>query len=140
VQIAVLPVSEKLSDYAADICRQLLDAGIRVELDDSSDKIGSKIRRATMAKVPYMAVVGQREAQAGSVALRHRTAGDHGAMTPAALIEGLREEIRTKGAKPLVAGSQEPVARSRESKKAEPACRQAGPVLGTGNPETGIEH
>jgi len=113
VQVAVLPVSEKLSDYAADICRQLLDAGIRVELDDSSDKIGSKIRRATMAKVPYMAVVGQREAQAGSVALRHRTAGDHGAMTPAALIEGLREEIRTKGAKPLVAGSQEPVASSQ---------------------------
>jgi len=105
VQVAVLPVSEKLSDYAADVCRQLRDAGIRAELDDSPEKIGSKIRRATVAKVPYMAVVGQREAQAGTVALRHRTAGDHGAMTPPALIEGLREEIRTKGAQPLVAGA-----------------------------------
>jgi threonyl-tRNA synthetase len=102
VQIAVLPVSEKLNDYAADVSRQLREAGMRVELDDSSDKIGAKIRRATIAKVPYMAVVGQREAEAGSIALRHRTAGDHGAITPADLIEGLRQEISTKGAKAVI--------------------------------------
>ena len=113
VQIAVLPVSEKLDDYAREVAGQLREAGIRVELDDSSDKIGAKIRRATIAKVPYMAVVGQREAEAGTVALRHRTAGDHGAMTPAALVEGLKKEIRTKGAEALVAADASPVAGSR---------------------------
>ncbi len=129
VQVAVLPVSDKLNDYAADVCRQLREAGMRVELDDSSDKIGAKIRRATIAKVPYMAVVGQREAEAGTVALRHRTAGDHGAMTPEAMIEGLLTEIRTKGAQPLVAGAQETeTARTTEPGTAETA------EPGTGNP------
>ncbi len=113
VQMAVLPVSEKLSDYAREVAGQLREAGIRVELDDSSDKIGAKIRRATIAKVPYMAVVGQREAEAGTVALRHRTAGDHGAMTPVTLIEGLKKEIRSKGAEALVTADPSPVADSR---------------------------
>ncbi len=102
VQIAVLPVSEKLSDYARQVVEKLQQADIRVELDESADKIGAKIRRATIAKVPYMVVVGQREADAGTVALRHRTAGDHGEITLADLIEGLAEEIRTKGAKAMI--------------------------------------
>jgi len=103
VQIAVLPVSEKFNDYAAGVAKRLRDAGVRVDLDDSSDKIGSKIRRATMAKVPYMAVVGQREAEADTVSVRHRTAGDSGSMSAEQLLAGLKKEIATKGAEPLVA-------------------------------------
>lgn len=129
VQISVLPVSEKLSDYAREIVEQLSQAGVRVKLDDSADKIGAKIRRATIAKVPYMVVVGQREAQAGTVALRHRTAGDHGEMTLADLIEGLTEEIRTKGAKAMVALPQ-PVKQTEEILTATEDKEKAKPETG----------
>jgi threonyl-tRNA synthetase len=97
VQAAVLPVSERFNDYAAQVAGQLREAGIRVELDDSSEKIGAKIRRATVQKVPYMLVTGQREAEAGSVAVRHRTEGDRGAMGLGDFLAGLRKEIDTKG-------------------------------------------
>jgi threonyl-tRNA synthetase len=126
VQVAVLPVSDKFNDYAASVAAALRQAGIRVEVDDSPEKIGAKIRRATLDKTPYMAVVGAREAQAkappvfiapqiafaedlrrvtettiATVAVRHRTKGDLGAMSLEAFIGALRREIDSKGATPL---------------------------------------
>ena len=97
VQAAVLPVSEKYNEYAAGVVRTLDESGVRVELDDSAEKIGAKIRRATMDKIPYMAVVGEREAGSGNVSVRHRTGGDRGAMPADQFRAGLQREIETKG-------------------------------------------
>jgi len=97
VQAAVLPVSDRFNDYARQVVERFAAAGIRVELDDSSEKVGAKIRRATLAKVPYMAVVGRREQDSGTVALRHRTEGDRGAMGADEVAERLQKEIRSKG-------------------------------------------
>jgi threonyl-tRNA synthetase len=97
VQVSVLPVSRKFNDYAAEVFRQLRGGDLRVEVDDSNDKIGAKIRRATLGKVPYMAVVGQREADGGNVAVRHRSEGDRGAMSVAGFLAGLKDEIESKG-------------------------------------------
>jgi len=98
VQVGVLPVSERFNDYAAGVAERLRAEHLRAELDDSPEKIGAKIRRATLEKVPYMAVVGRREAEAGTVAVRHRTEGDLGAMPLEEFLEGLREEVDSKGA------------------------------------------
>jgi threonyl-tRNA synthetase len=100
VQVAVLPVSDKFNEYAAALAATLRQADIRVELDDSSEKIGAKIRRATLDKVPYMAVVGQREQEAKQVAVRHRTKGDLGAVAAEAFLSSLRDEINRKGRQP----------------------------------------
>ncbi|MHC4981539.1 MAG: threonine--tRNA ligase [Planctomycetota bacterium] len=97
VQVSVLPVSQKFNDYAVGVAGQLRTGELRVEVDDSDDKVGAKIRRATLGKVPYMAVVGRREAEAKTVAVRHRTEGDRGAMSVDAFLRGLREEIESKG-------------------------------------------
>jgi threonyl-tRNA synthetase len=97
VQVAVLPVSEKCADYAAAQTRILKDNGIRVELDDSPEKIGAKIRRATLDKVPYMLILGQKEADAGTVAVRHRTEGDFGTVGIDDFMSAINAEIETKG-------------------------------------------
>jgi threonyl-tRNA synthetase len=73
VQVAVLPLSEKFVDYADSVEKQLLDAGLRVETDRSNDKLGAKIRNAQLQKVPFMLVLGEKEASAGTVNLRKRT-------------------------------------------------------------------
>jgi len=70
VQVAVLPVSEKVEEFAGGLARRLGEAGVRTELDESSEKLGYKIRRAELAKVPYMVVVGEKEAAAGTVSVR----------------------------------------------------------------------
>ena len=105
VQVAVLPVSEKCLDYAAALHRRLTDAAIRSELDDSPEKIGAKIRRATLDKVPYMAVVGQREQDARGVAVRQRTGGELGTLPVEAFLTGLKREIDSKGAQPIGAAT-----------------------------------
>ncbi|MCY2929318.1 MAG: threonine--tRNA ligase [Planctomycetota bacterium] len=105
VQVSVLPISDKFNEYAATVAAKLREAGIRVELDDSPEKVGAKIRNATMAKVPYMAVVGAKEAEAGVAALRSRTGGDHGTRTLDEMTAGLRREIDSKGAAKLVESS-----------------------------------
>jgi len=104
VQAAVLPVSEKFNDYARQVTEKLRAAGIRVELDDSPEKIGAKIRKATLDKVPYMAVVGGREAADGTVAVRHRAVGDQGRMKLGAFVDGLVAEVDSKGKKKLGEG------------------------------------
>jgi len=102
VQVAVLPVSEKFAEHAEKVARRLREAGLRVETDDSAEKIGAKIRRATLQKVPYMAIVGAREVDSQTVAVRHRRDGDCGAMSEEAFIEALREEIESKALRNLI--------------------------------------
>jgi threonyl-tRNA synthetase len=103
VQVAVLPVSDKHNDYGAATAGQLRVAGMRVEMDDSPEKIGAKIRKATLAKVPYMVIVGQQEQEAKTVSVRHRTEGDKGTMGMPELAQGLLNEIKSKGKTPLFA-------------------------------------
>ena len=76
----MLPVSEKFMDYARTVHQQLRAAKIRVELDDRNEKLGYKIRDAQVRKVPYMLVVGPKEAESDSVGVRSRDAGELGAM------------------------------------------------------------
>lgn len=97
VQVAVLPVSDKFADYAAEVAQKLKSAGLRVEFDESADKIGAKIRRATMSKIPYMAVIGGKEVEAKTVAVRERTKGDLGEMSVEAFLAALICERETKG-------------------------------------------
>ena len=101
VQVAVLPVSEKYDAYARSVQERLLAAGIRVETDLASDKIGAKIRRSTLQKVPYMVIVGQQESDADTVSVRHRTEGDLGAMPVEPFIKELIAERDTRGSHPL---------------------------------------
>jgi threonyl-tRNA synthetase len=79
-QAVVLPVSEKFADYAARAREELAAAGVRVELDARSEKLGYKIREAQLAKIPYMLVVGGREVESETVTVRLRTGEDRGAM------------------------------------------------------------
>jgi threonyl-tRNA synthetase len=102
VQVAVLSISEKSNAYAQEVAGALKTAGLRVESNLSPDKIGAKIRTATLEKIPYMVVLGEKEQQASQVAVRHRTEGDKGAMTLAELIERLQQELFTKGVAPAV--------------------------------------
>jgi threonyl-tRNA synthetase len=95
-QVRVLPISEKTLDYAEATAAKLADAGIRVTVDRDSDKIGAKIRLARLARVPYMLVIGQREADEGTVAVRHRDKDDLGAKPLDAFIAELTEEIRSR--------------------------------------------
>lgn len=80
-QIRILPISDKALDYAKKIRSELCKAGFRVDVDASPDKLGAKIRSATVQKVPYQVVVGPRDEAAGTISVRSRTEGDLGAMT-----------------------------------------------------------
>ncbi len=96
VQVKVLPISDKYEEYAAQVAKQFDDAGIRVEADYRSEKIGYKIREAQLQKVPYMIVVGQKEAENGVIAVRSRFAGDEGQKEIGAFIAELKEEIASR--------------------------------------------
>ena len=96
VQVAVLSISEKFSEYAHKVVDALKEAGIRVELNDGAEKIGAKIRSATLAKVPYMLVVGEQEMAVGKVAVRHRTLGDQGAVSVEEFVKRIKEEVATR--------------------------------------------
>ncbi len=80
IQAVVLPVSDKVHEYAAQVRDRLAESGVRVQLDDRSEKLGYKIREAQLQKIPYMLVVGAREAESETVALRLRTGDDLGAL------------------------------------------------------------
>ena len=96
VQVKVLPISDKFMDYARQVTERLDQSGIRVELDVRSEKIGYKIREAQMQKVPYMLVVGQKEAEEGVVAVRSRFLGDEGQKSLEEFITAIKEEIGSK--------------------------------------------
>ena len=96
-QVKVLPVSEKTLDYAREVYNTLEDAGLRVVLDESNEKIGYKIRLAQQEdRVPYMLIIGAKEAEAGTISVRTRGGEDLGAMALNAFIEKAQSEIRNK--------------------------------------------
>jgi threonyl-tRNA synthetase len=96
VQASVLPLSEKTIEYAHKVTQQLKDAGIRVHLDDRNEKLQAKIRDAQLQKIPYMLVLGGKEAEAGTVSVRHRTKGDQGPRPFDQFLADLRQEIETR--------------------------------------------
>jgi threonyl-tRNA synthetase len=95
VQIEVCPVSEKVLDYAQHITETLKRHGFRVHLDDRNEKLPAKIRDAQMQKIPYMLILGGKEAEAGTVSVRHRTRGDLGPKPLGEVIDSLNTEIQT---------------------------------------------
>ncbi len=96
VQAEVLPVSERFLDYARQVSEKLRAAGFRVHLDDRNEKLQAKIRDAQLQKVPYMLVVGGKEAEAATVAVRHRAKGDLGARPLTDFIAALKEEVERR--------------------------------------------
>jgi threonyl-tRNA synthetase len=96
VQIAVLPISDRQNEYAAEVVKKLETAGFRVELDTRSEKIGFKIREAQLAKTPYMLVLGDREMENAEIAVRSRRDGDKGAMTLESFINMALDEVKNK--------------------------------------------
>jgi threonyl-tRNA synthetase len=95
-QVRVLPISDKTLDTAEAAAARLADAGVRVTVDRDSDKIGAKIRLARLARVPYMLVIGQREAEEGTVSVRHRDKDDMGAIPLEEFISNITEEIKNR--------------------------------------------
>ena len=92
-QVRVLPVSDKALGYAEKVRAALRAEGFRVDVDSSAEKLGAKIREATLMKVPYQIVVGPRDEAAGTVSVRSRADGDLGAMTVADLVAKLKTEV-----------------------------------------------
>ncbi len=95
-QVEICPVSEKVAEYAKHVHETLKNHGIRVHLDDRNEKLPAKIRDAQMQKIPYMLVVGPKEAEAGSVSVRHRSKGDQGPRPIADVIASLQQEITNR--------------------------------------------
>jgi threonyl-tRNA synthetase len=96
VQVAILPITERQNGYAAEVMQKLLSAGIRVELDERNEKVQAKIRDAQLQKIPYMLVIGGKEAEAGTVAVRHRTKGDQGPRPLNQFLADLKKEVDTR--------------------------------------------
>jgi threonyl-tRNA synthetase len=96
VQVAVLPITDRVNEYAGEVARELLGTGLRVESNLRSEKIGAKIRDAQMQKVPFMLVLGDREMEQKTVAVRERTQGDIGVMTLEEFKEMTRRLIETR--------------------------------------------
>jgi len=99
VQAVVMPITDRQQEYAQKVHAQLEAAGLRVHLDDRKEKVNLKIREAQLQKVPYMLVVGDREAEAGTVSVRHRKHADLGAKPLDQFIAEIRTMIDTKSAK-----------------------------------------
>ncbi|TFH66527.1 MAG: threonine--tRNA ligase, partial [Gemmatimonadales bacterium] len=100
VQVAVLPITDRVADAAGRVRDRMREAGFRVELDDRNEKIGAKIREAEIQKVPYMLIVGDKEAAAGNVSVRVRSAGDRGACDIDSLISEMQELSRSRALAP----------------------------------------
>jgi threonyl-tRNA synthetase len=96
VQARVIPISEKFADYARGVHERLRAAHVRSELDDRNEKLGYRIREAQLSRVPYMLVCGGREAEAGTVGVRHRTGDDVGAVPLDRAVADLVREIGTR--------------------------------------------
>jgi threonyl-tRNA synthetase len=96
VQAVVLPITDRQIEYARQVTDQLKRAGLRAHLDDRNEKVNLKIREAQLQKVPYMLVVGEREAQASTVAVRNRKHGDQGAKSVEQFLAEIRQLIDSK--------------------------------------------
>ncbi|HTZ20621.1 MAG TPA: threonine--tRNA ligase [Opitutaceae bacterium] len=95
-QVRLVPISEKTLDYGRNLLAQLKAAGVRASLDEHNDKLGAKIRRSEVEKVPYTLVLGGKEAEAQSVSVRSRAKGDEGVLPFAQYLERLKAEIATR--------------------------------------------
>jgi threonyl-tRNA synthetase len=100
VQVLVIPVSDKFTDYAREVYEQLLDAGLRAEVNLSDDRVGYKIRQASLRKLPYAIVVGEREQEGATINVRSRDRGELGEMA----IEGFLQSIADENAPGALAG------------------------------------
>ncbi len=96
VQVKIVPISEVQADYAHQVCEKLVNMGIRAEVDDRNEKMGYRIREAQLQKIPYMLVLGEKEKQSGTVAVRNRKKGDLGVMSFDDLANKLLKEIAEK--------------------------------------------
>jgi threonyl-tRNA synthetase len=103
VQTIVLPIADRHVEYARNVRDQLVTAGLRADVDARQEEIGYKIREAQMQKIPYMLVVGDREAAEGTVGVRHRAGGDQGAQRTAQFIEAALGEVRSRQLAPVAA-------------------------------------
>ena len=92
-QVAVLPISDKFNDYAHEVCRQLDQADVRAFVDERSEKIGRKIRDNEMKHIPYLLIVGEKEAAEGNVAVRKQGEGDQGIMKIADFAKKINDEV-----------------------------------------------
>jgi threonyl-tRNA synthetase len=95
-QVVVMPITDRTAENAKEVALKLEEAGIRVETDTRSEKIGYKIREAQLEKVPYMLVIGDKEAESGMVAVRSRSAGDLGTMTLDDFMAKILLEVATR--------------------------------------------
>jgi threonyl-tRNA synthetase len=100
VQATVIPIAARHQSYGRLVLEQLAGAGLRVELDDRNEKMGYKIREAQARKVPFMLVVGDKEAQSGQVSVRNRSEGDKGAQSVESFISVIRGLIEARSVKP----------------------------------------
>jgi threonyl-tRNA synthetase len=96
VQVAVLPITDRINTYAEGISNELKAAGFRVETNLKSDKIGAKIREAQLQKVPYMLVLGDKELEENKVAVRERKQGDIGAMSLEEFVKVITQQKLTR--------------------------------------------
>ena len=93
VQVKILPIAESHLEYANQLKKQLLEEGIRIEVDERNEKIGYKIREAQLQKIPYMLVIGDKEVEANKVGVRSRKEGDQGAISITDFINKIKTEI-----------------------------------------------
>ncbi len=96
IQVKILPISDKFNPFSESLKQQLLDAGIRCELDDRSEKIGKKIRDTELLKVPYMFVIGEKEVNENMVSVRRQGKGDTGQFPVSEIITNLTSEIKNR--------------------------------------------
>ncbi|MFA5383684.1 MAG: threonine--tRNA ligase [Eubacteriales bacterium] len=101
VQVRVLPIAQRHFIYAGKVKDILNEKGFRIELDDRNEKVNYKIREAQLQKIPYMLVIGDREADSGQVSVRNRQLGDLGGMALNELVLKLQEEVNSKASTPL---------------------------------------
>ena len=94
VQAIVIPITDRVHDYADKLFKALVDEGIRTEIDKRNEKLQYKIREAELNKVPYMLIMGDKEKESSTVSLRARKEGDLGAMKIETFLEKIREDIK----------------------------------------------
>lgn len=96
VQVKLLPIADRHLDYIYEVKAKLEEKGLRVEVDDRSEKIGYKIREAQLEKVPYMILCGDKDIEGNVISVRSRKQGDIGAMSVDEFLAKVMEEIETK--------------------------------------------
>ena len=99
VQVKLLPVSEKTLGYAKDVMAKLTKEGVRCELDDKDEKIGYKIRTAQLEKVPFMLILGEKEAEAGNISVRDRDGEQKNGIALSDLIANIKKQNETRSLK-----------------------------------------